>query len=190
MLKLHSFLPSIISGLIITACFSCDPSSSNWPPEAPVGARLKIDCSNNKHYSVDVSWQRILVVCRSQADIERLGRLNSEVYEPDLKSSLDKSYRAVRSDVFIAFDVGPYTRCSPLIFVPEGRLERPVNSPMPGKFDYSPGMFHSPCLEGSFDMAGRQFKPGRFASMGVQHFIGNLAVPKYRYVSDTEIEFE
>lgn len=166
--------------LIIAAC-----SDDSWsPPEIPPGSRLKVDCSNHKYY--EVTGFSIGVLCRSQADIERLTWLNDKVFDPDLKHPEDMDFRAILSDTFIFFNVNPYTWCT-VSYIPAEAVE--LSNPL----GYQPGGFADICSPTTqYDMAGRQIDPDRVTfrlASDYPLYTGNLEVPRYRHISDSVIEF-
>lgn len=178
-LLIKSCLASVFFGFSVTAC-STD-TLSPWPPEITSGSRLSVDCdSDGKVSQHHVSGVPVLVVCRGEDDLERLEQLDDYVFQPGPIKGDNRQFRSVRQDVFIAVGISPHSRCT-LEFVPEDGKWTEIGWP---------GGFHSLCRGEVFDMAGRQIKPGPFSPTNFQNFIGNLFVPEYRFVSDTEVEFK
>jgi len=168
----------IIFVLTICAC-----SGDTFQTPSP-GARLSIDCaSEEKVTQLYVDGVPLFVLCRSEEDLNTLEQLDNYVYEPDVKSVEERQFRAERRDVFIVIGISPYTRCT-VQFEPKGSNEWSWSD-----VDW-PGGFYSLCHGEVFDMAGRQIKPGKFSPTDFPGFIGNLVVPEYRFVSDTEVEFK
>jgi len=143
------------------------------------GSRLTIDCGREQKYStVIVDAYPIAVLCRNPKDLEILERLDGEVFSPENEGRYGR-YRSVRKDVFIAVGINFHGGCT-VDFVPRG-TKWPEMRWLGG--------FHSVCRGEVFDMAGRQIKPSKFSPTKIPKFVGNLFVPKYRYISENEIEF-
>jgi len=165
----------LVLPLIVGSC-----STEKWilPIFSP-GLRLTVDCSGERKYStVVVDDYPIAVLCRSQEDLNALKQLDKQVFSPENEEPNGR-FRSVRKDVFIALGVNFHGGCT-VDFVPRGN-KWPEASWLGG--------FHSLCHGEVFDMAGRQIKPGKFSPTKVPKFVGKLIVPKYRYISENEIEF-
>ena len=180
-LKWPSWIGIIVFSLIVVGC--TQNASNIAPLTISPGTRLNIDCRANVRVSPhDVQGVPIFVLCRSNDDLDNLKKLNDEVFDAALLEPLTENYRAVRSHIFVVIAVSPRSRCK-VDFVPR------TNNRHSWPASHWLGGFYSPCDSEVFDMAGRQLKPGRYSPTKFPKFMGNLVVPKYRFVSETEVEF-
>ncbi len=172
------FVIIVIIGMIVNQEIRANEASYNLAK-----ARLNFDCTGDHRVtSHPIRKTPILVICRDKTDMENLKRLDEHVFDKGLDEFHGAMYRAVRDDVFVVIPVSPYMRCL-VDYVPRTGNAR----------GWSPdrwfGGFWSLCSSVTFDLAGRQLKPGRFSPPMFPKFVGNLPVPKYRLLSNTEIEF-
>lgn len=170
-------------GTVLTcvSIFGCMQDREAAPLAVSLGARLKIDCQSAKASIRDIDGMPIAVVCRDDNDIANLRKLDNEVFANG-QEQFAIEYRAVRPDIFVVIPIAPDSRCA-VDFVPR------MNNALGWDDSRWLGGFHSRCHGEVYDLAGRQLRPGPYSPTKFPKFTGNLVVPKYRFVSDTEIEF-
>ena len=178
--KIHYVLViSLFSCVFLVGCKDKVVDASDIAVKA--GSRLKINCMNDSKSTLhDVEGIPILVLCRSSKDLNNLQMLDDEIFDSML--SKDLNYRAVRNEIFVVIPISPLSNCK-VDFIPQNSNDFGWLSN-----DWLGG-FHSVCDSEVYDMAGRQLKPGRYSPTKFPKFIGNLTVPDYKYISETEIEF-
>ncbi|MFD2178813.1 ubiquinol-cytochrome c reductase iron-sulfur subunit [Veronia pacifica] len=156
------------------------PFIKSWNPSAKAkaaGAPVEVDISKlEQGQMVRVEWRGkpVWVVRRSQAILDQLPSLDSQLRdpsseEPQQPSYASNSYRSVKPEIFVAVGICTHLGCSPT-YLPDTFSEQ-VNGVASG--------FFCPCHGSKFDMAGRVFQsvPAPL----------NLFVPPYTYLSETRI---
>lgn len=155
------------------------PFVSYWLPSKDTeaaGQPIKIDISSMKpREQLTVPWRSmpIWVIRRDQAMLDSLPKVDSYLRDPLCEMDQQPSYcknthRSIKPEYFIAIGI-----CTHLGCVPTYRPDVGSISP-----DWLGG-FYCPCHGSKYDLAGRVFKdvPAPL----------NLKIPRYMYVSDTEI---
>ncbi len=157
---------------------ACAETASEFPAlEIPSGSTVEVECSGDRKARLHhISNIPVYIVCRDEADLQNLALLNVQVF--DAEDPVGK-YRSERLSVFVAIGVSPGSRCS-IEFIPTG-----------GKWRDQKwfGGFYSACNGETYDLAGRQIQPGPYSPNDFPKYLGNLIVPKYRYVAENIIEF-
>ena len=142
------------------------------------GAPVEVDIAKiEPGQKIDVEWRGKVVwlINRTPAMLQSLPKLDSKLADPNSNVPQQPAYcknehRSIKDAMFVAVGICTHLGCSPT-FRPEV-----------GPADLGPdwlGGFFCPCHQSKFDLAGRVFK-------GVPA-PANLAVPPYRYVTDTKI---
>jgi len=126
---------------------------------------------------IRVKWRGkpVWIVNRTDAMLETLPELDSQMKDPDSKDSIQPDYarnehRSIKPEYLILVGICTHLGCSPTF--------RPDVSPADLGKDWKGGFF-CPCHGSKFDLAGRVYT-------GVPAPT-NLTVPPHRYLSDDEI---
>ncbi|MEM8562284.1 MAG: ubiquinol-cytochrome c reductase iron-sulfur subunit [Pseudomonadota bacterium] len=158
------------------------PFVGSWNPSAKAkaaGAPVKADVSKlEPGQMVTVEWRGmpVYIVNRTEAQLEELPKLDSQLKDPDSKVSEQPPYiegpdRSIKPNMLVIVGLCTHLGCAPK-FVPEiGAI-----SVSGGEWQ---GGFFCPCHGSTFDMSGRVFS-------GVPAN-ANLVVPPYTYETDTVI---
>ena len=155
------------------------PFVGSWNPSAKAkaaGAPVKADVSRlEPGQMVVVEWRGkpVYVVNRTDAQLEELPKLNSQLKDPDSKISEQPAYiegvdRSIKPNLLVIVGLCTHLGCAPK-FMPEV-----------GTVDVSGGEwqggFFCPCHGSAFDLSGRVYS-GVPAS-------ANLVVPPYTFEGD------
>ena len=155
------------------------PFVGSWNPSAKAkaaGAPVKADVSKlEPGQMVVVEWRGkpVYVVNRTDAQLEELPKLNSQLKDPDSKISEQPAYiegvdRSIKPNLLVIVGLCTHLGCAPK-FMPEV-----------GTVDVSGGEwqggFFCPCHGSAFDLSGRVYS-GVPAS-------ANLVVPPYTFEGD------
>ncbi len=163
----------------IGALCALKPLVSSWMPSAAAvasGAPVEVDLSQiEPGQQVVVEWRGkpVWIIRRTSAMLEQLQQDTTRLRDPDSlvnqqPSYANNYYRSIRPEYLVLIGICTHLGCSPKYKPFEAELGP----------DW-PGGFFCPCHGSTFDLAGRVFK-------NVPAPI-NLAVPPYRFVSDTRI---
>jgi ubiquinol-cytochrome c reductase iron-sulfur subunit len=158
------------------------PFISSMQPSAKAqaaGAPVEVDISNLAPGELMVvEWRRrpVWVLRRTQEELDNLAKVSTDALrDPDSNESDQPAYarnadRSIKPEYLVLVGVCTHLGCSPQY--------RPDVAPADLGADWKGGFF-CPCHGGRYDLAGRVFK-------GVPPPL-NLAVPPYRYLSDTRL---
>jgi Rieske Fe-S protein len=168
----------LLTALASTACVS-DASTSTKSDIT----RVEVHCTGARQpVEVTHKGKPITIVCRGNVELEGLAALNEHVFSQDTSGLASENFRAVQPGIFVVYSISPYSKCR-LEFV-----SRSKNSKGWSENNW-PGGFHSPCHSETFDLAGRQIKPGRYSPTSYPNFVGNLEIPKYRIENGNQVVF-
>jgi ubiquinol-cytochrome c reductase iron-sulfur subunit len=168
---------TVIGG--IGAAFVAYPFISYWSPSEKtkaLGAPVDVDISKIElGQKITVPWrgQPIFVVYRTSESLKLLPKVDKELRDPNSNESVQppyckNEYRSIKENILVLVGICTHLGCVP-VYKPE------VGSIEPGW----EGGFFCPCHGSKYDMAGRVYK-------GVPAPL-NLAIPPYKYVSETII---
>lgn len=162
-------------GLGLTAI----PFVSSWLPSSKaqaLGAPVDIDLTKiEPGQKITVPWrgQPVFVVHRTEEELNILPSLNDELRDPlshqdQQPKYITELYRSIKPEFLVLIGICTHLGCVPLFRPQPGSVQK----------DWKGGFF-CPCHGSTYDLAGRVFKdvPAPL----------NLAVPAYRYLSDTII---
>lgn len=163
----------------VGALCALKPFVSSWMPSAAAeaaGAPVDVDLSQMEPgQQVVVEWRGkpVWIIRRTQAMLDTLQQDRDLLRDPDSLVNQQPSYasnahRSIRPEYLVLIGICTHLGCSPKY--------KPFEKELGPDW---PGGFFCPCHGSTFDLAGRVFK-------SVPAPI-NLAVPPYRYVSDTRI---
>jgi len=160
--------------LLVPFISSMQPSAKARAAGAPVRADIsKLQAGQ----MIRVKWRGkpVWIVNRTDAMLETLPELDSQMKDPDSKDSIQPDYarnehRSIKPEYLILVGICTHLGCSPTF--------RPDVSPADLGKDWKGGFF-CPCHGSKFDLAGRVYT-------GVPAPT-NLTVPPHRYLSDDEI---
>ncbi len=169
-----------IAGAALTAV----PFLASWKPSAraqALGAPVEADISKLEPGAImKVNWrgQAIFVVRRTPEMLATLStaEVKNSLRDPESEESTQPDYakneaRSLKPEVLVLIGVCTHLGCAPLDrFAPK---DAELGATWPGGF-------YCPCHGSKFDLAGRVFKdvPAPL----------NLAVPPYRFVTDSAIQ--
>ena len=163
----------------VGALCALKPFVSSWMPSAAAiaaGTPVEVDLSKiEPGQQVVVEWRGkpVWIIRRTSAMLEQLQQDPARLRDPDSlvnqqPSYANNYYRSIRPEYLVLIGICTHLGCSPKYKPFEAELGP----------DW-PGGFFCPCHGSKFDLAGRVFR-------NVPAPI-NLAVPPYRFVSDTRI---
>lgn len=163
----------------VGALCALKPLLSSWMPSAKAeakGAPVEVDLSKiEPGQQAIVEWRGkpVWIIRRTKEMLTQLDTENAQLRDPDSlveqqPSYAKNHYRSIRPEYLVLIGICTHLGCSPK-YKP---IERELGPDWPGGF-------FCPCHGSTFDLAGRVFK-------NVPAPI-NLAVPPYRFVSDTRI---
>lgn len=161
--------------------FALVPFISSMQPSAKAraaGAPVRVDISKlEPGQKLTVEWRGkpVWIVNRTEAMLDTLEDVNSQLADPDSKISEQPAYitgidRSIKPDLLVMVGICTHLGCSPTY--------RPDVAPA----DLGPkweGGFFCPCHGSKFDISGRVY-----ASMPAPK---NLPIPPYRFISETEL---
>ena len=158
------------------------PFLGSWNPSAKAraaGAPVKFDVSKvEPGQMVTVEWRGkpVLVVRRTEEQVEELASLNGDLKDPDSAISAQPTYitgidRSIRPDVLVLVGLCTHLGCVPQFHPEVGVADFGGDSWRGG--------FFCPCHGSKFDLAGRVYS-GVPAST-------NLEIPPYSYETDDVI---
>lgn len=167
----------ILGGIGALCAFK--PFLASWMPSAAAvaaGVPVEVDLSRiEPGQQVVVEWRGkpVWIIRRTPAMLAQLQEVNSRLRDPDSLVNQQpayavNAYRSIRPEYLVLIGICTHLGCSPKYKPFEAELGP----------DW-PGGFFCPCHGSTFDLAGRVFK-------NVPAPI-NLAVPPYRFVSDTQL---
>lgn len=162
-----TFMTSIMAG--VGAALTSIPFISSWSPSVrarALGAPVEVDISKiQPGQKITVPWRGrpIFVVHRTPEELQELSKVENLLRDPlSLESKqpayAKNQYRSIKEPILVVEGICTHLGCVPL-FKPEG--------------------FFCPCHGSTYDTAGRVYK-------GVPAPL-NLAVPPYRYLTETTI---
>jgi ubiquinol-cytochrome c reductase iron-sulfur subunit len=168
-------------GLVGTG-FAATPFVLSMLPSArarAAGGPVEVDISKlEPAQRLVVEWRGkpVWVVRRTQAMLDGLPKLDSELVDPNSKVDQQPPYaqntwRSIKPPILVLVGICTHLGCSPL-----AKLQAGVESGLGPEW---PGGFFCPCHGSKFDLAGRVFKDVPAPK--------NLVVPPYGYLSDTRI---
>jgi ubiquinol-cytochrome c reductase iron-sulfur subunit len=142
------------------------------------GAPVRVDISKlEPGQKLTVEWRGkpVWIVNRTEAMLNTLEDVNSQLADPDSKISQQPEYitgidRSIKPDLLVVVGICTHLGCSPTY--------RPDVAPV----DLGPeweGGFFCPCHGSRFDISGRVY-----AHMPAPK---NLPIPPYRFISETEL---
>lgn len=142
------------------------------------GAPVEVDVSNlEPGQKIVVEWRGkpVWVVRRTPEMLKAIKADEDRVADPASKRSLQPEYatnelRSLKPEYLVVVGICTHLGCSP--------VDRLQAQPEPFAADWRGG-FYCPCHGSLFDLAGRVYKNKPAPD--------NLAVPPYRFVSDTQI---
>ncbi len=164
----------------VGVAFAAWPFLASWNPSAKaqaIGAPVEADVSKlEPGQKLTVQWRGkpVWVVRRTEADLEHLTSLNSQVRDPDSEvpqqpTYAKNEYRSIKPEFLVLVGLCTHLGCSP--------THRPEAGGDLGP-DWKGGFF-CPCHGSRFDLAGRVYA-------GVPAPT-NLEVPPHSFVSATTI---
>jgi ubiquinol-cytochrome c reductase iron-sulfur subunit len=165
----------------VGVAFALVPFISSMEPSAKAraaGAPVRADISKiEPGQMIRVKWRGkpVWVVNRTQEMLDTLPTLDGGLRDPNSEQSeqpdyAKNEYRSIKPKYLVLIGICTHLGCSPTF--------RPDVAPADLGKDWKGGFF-CPCHGSRFDLAGRVFQ-------GVPAPL-NLAVPPYRYLSETEI---
>lgn len=163
----------------VGAACAFTPFVSSWLPSAKAeaaGAPVEVDLSRiEPGQQMIVEWRGkpVWIIRRTPEMLKHLSDHNATLRDPESRveqqpAYAHNAYRSIKPEYLVLIGICTHLGCSP-------KYKPSINEFGP---DW-PGGFYCPCHGSKFDLAGRVFK-GMPAPI-------NLAVPPYRYVSDTVI---
>lgn len=159
---------SIIGGVI--------PFLASWQPNITVleatSSPIEVDISNlAPGEAMVVAWQNkpIWIVRRTQAMLDKLTKIHSQLRDPDSLTTQQpyyarNEYRSINPEYLVLIGLCTHLNCSPQYKPCQGELNRQW-----------PGGFYCPCHGSMFDLAGRVMKNVPAPT--------NLKVPPYRFIN-------
>ena len=179
-LKRRCFLrraTSTVGGLGLAA--ASIPFFSYWLPSTDTeaaGAPIKVDISKltpGEQFTIPWRGMPIWVISRTVSMLDTLPQLTDMLRDPDSLEEQQPSYcknkdRSIKPEIFVAVGICTHLGCVPTYRPDKGGISQ----------DWLGG-FYCPCHGSKYDLAGRVYK-------GVPAPL-NLKVPRYMYLSDTEI---
>ncbi len=165
----------------VGAAFAAAPFMSYLKPSAPAldsASPVEVDIAKlEPGQMIRVEWrgQPVWILRRTEEMLATLAQLEPLLRDPNSENSIQPEccknrYRSIKPEVFVAVGICTHLGCSPS-FRPE------VAPPDLGKRWL--GGFFCPCHGSRFDLAGRVYKKVPAPT--------NLAVPPYRYLTETRI---
>src|SRR5476651_859035 len=157
------------------------PFVGSWFPSAKAkaaGAPVKVNISKvEPGQQMIAEWrgQPVFIVRRTPEILTNLGKLTSQLSDPESKDSVQPAYvdpvvRSIKPEILLLIGICTHLGCSPTF--------RPEVAPADLGKDWLGGYF-CPCHGSHYDLAGRVYKS--------QPAPLNLIIPPYRFVSDTRI---
>lgn len=163
----------------VGAAFVAVPFVKSWMPSARAraqGAPVEVNIAELEDGArMTAIWRGkpVWVVRRTQAMLETLDEVASELADPDLSTAqeppyCENKYRAIKPPILVMVGICTHLGCSPE-YRPKAKM---------GQLDY-PGFF-CPCHGSKYDISGRVYA-------GVPAPL-NMVVPPYHYINDNLIE--
>ena len=180
----HFLIASTSAASTVGIIGAAVPFVSSWQPSAKAraaGAPIRVDVGRlvpGEILKPIPAWrgQPVFVVARTPADLDNLGQDREDLADPASENLQNQpeyarnAWRSRRPELGVYLGLCTHLGCSPKYY---GEVQ-------PESFDADwQGGFYCPCHGSRFDLAGRVVK-------GVPA-PDNLVVPRYSYLSDTEI---
>jgi ubiquinol-cytochrome c reductase iron-sulfur subunit len=177
----HFLTVATVATGAVGAGFVAVPFLSSWKPSArakAMGAPVEVDVSKLEPGALmKVEWRgkAIFVLHRTPQMLALLEGVEGNLRDPESRESeqpdfATKPERALKPEYLVLVGVCTHLGCAPLDKFTPGDVT--VGADWPGGF-------FCPCHGSKFDISGRVFKDVPAPT--------NLAVPPYRFVSDTRI---
>ena len=165
----------------VGAAFAAVPFLASWQPSArakALGAPVEVDISKiDAGAMIKVEWRgkAIFIVHRTPQMLTQLEGMAPRLRDPDSKQSEQPDFarnpaRALKPEYLVLVGVCTHLGCAP--------LDRFTPGDVTVAADW-PGGFFCPCHGSMFDLSGRVFKDVPAPT--------NLAVPPYRFLSDSRL---
>lgn len=166
---------------VVGAAFAAVPFLASWQPSArakALGAPVEVDISKvDPGAMIKVEWRgkAIFIVHRTPQMLAQLEGMGPRLRDPDSDESEQPDFaknpvRALKPEYLVLVGVCTHLGCAP--------LDRFTPNDLTVSADW-PGGFFCPCHGSKFDLSGRVFKDVPAPT--------NLAVPPYRFLSDTRL---
>jgi ubiquinol-cytochrome c reductase iron-sulfur subunit len=177
------FLTAATTGVgLVGGAFAATPFILSMAPSErakAAGAPVEIDISKlEAGQMIREEWRGmpVWVLNRTQDMLDRLPKIEEWLADPESANSSQPEFainewRSLKPEILVLVGICTHLGCAP--------VENFAIGPGSGLGDDWPGGFFCPCHGSKFDLAGRVYK-------GVPA-PDNLAVPPYRFLSDTVI---